>query len=108
LIDRAFIAVHPASGKRCLVLIQDTINAAGFGGAVAALNKAANLLKEEGMRVLCIANVIGASSKTRSQSNFTFPYILVRDSEIDKFYSVNFAPAIRFLRKRHVLRSSNL
>eukprot|EP00978_Attheya_sp_CCMP212_P041336 scaffold235684_cov50-Attheya_sp.AAC.2 len=98
-IDRAFIAVHKDDmTKECLVLVQDKINAEGFPKAVKDLNTAAKLLKTIDRPVLCIANVIGAGHLSKSQANFEHPYVLVRDSEVDSFYSVNFAPAIRFLR----------
>jgi hypothetical protein len=102
-VDRAFIAVHKDdTTKECLVLVQDKINAEGFPKAVKDLNAAANLLKTFDRPVLCIANVIGAGNLTKSQAIFKHPYVLVRDIEVDSFYSVNFAPAIRFLRSRHV------
>ena len=99
-IDRFFMA-DTKSGKKCLVLYQDKINAAGFPNAVEDLNLAAKILTEKlKVEVLCIANVIDASGQTRSQSNFEYPYLLVRDSELDEFYTTNFAPAMRFLRTR--------
>jgi hypothetical protein len=97
-IDRFFIAVTK-DGKKCLVLYQDKINAVGFTKAVGDLNLAADILTAGlAMPVLCIANVIGASSETIKQSVFKHPYVLVRDSELDSFYTPNFAPAIQFLR----------
>ena len=99
-IDRFFMA-DTKNGKKCLVLYQDKINAAGFPNAVEDLNLAAKILtKKLKVEVLCIANVIDASGQTRSQSNFEYPYLLVRDSELDEFYTTNFAPAMRFLRTR--------
>jgi hypothetical protein len=102
-VDRAFIAVHKDdTTKECLVLVQDKINAEGLPKAVKDFNTAAKLLKTFDRPVLCIANVIGAGNLTKSQAIFKHPYVLVRDIEVDSFYSVNFAPAIRFLRSRHV------
>ena len=99
-IDRFFVA-QTKDEKKCLVLYQDKINAAGFPDAVNDLNLAARILtKKLAMPVLCIANVIGASSQTRSQSRFDYPHLLVRDSELDAFYTPNFSPAMRFLRTR--------
>jgi hypothetical protein len=101
-VDRAFVAVHKDDAtKECLVLVQDKINARGFPKAVKDLNLAAAILKTASRPVLCIANVVGAGPLTTSQGGFEHPYVLVRDSEVDSFYSVNFAPAIRFLRSRH-------
>ena len=106
-IDRFFMA-DTKSGKKCLVLYQDKINAAGFPDAVKDLNLAAKILTEElKVHVLCIANVIDASDQTRSLLNFKYPYLLVRDSELDKFYTTNFAPAMRFLRTRFRNQGAN-
>ena len=105
MIDRFFLAEGAGENGRirnCLVLYQDKVNAAGFTGAVVGMNRAANLVQQncDGLSVLCIVNVIGASARTRKQSEFKFPYALVRDAEVDGFYSTQFAPAIRFLRER--------
>ena len=105
MIDRFFLAEGAGENGRirnCLVLYQDKVNAAGFTGAVAGLNRAANLVQQncDGLSVLCIVNVIGASERTRRQKEFEFPYVVVRDAEVDGFYSTQFAPAIRFLRER--------
>jgi len=83
-LDRAFVAVHPRTDEHCLILIQDNINATGFAVAVAALNQAAQLLQQYVPRVLCIANVVGASQVTIKQGDFNFPHILVRDTEIHR------------------------
>lgn len=100
-IDRFFVAQAKDESQKCLVLYQDKINAAGFPNAVKDLNLAARILKQNlNMPVLCIANVIGASSQTRSQSRFEYPYVLVRDEELDGFYTTNFSHAMRFLRTR--------
>jgi hypothetical protein len=102
-IDRFFVAVTRDGNNKCLVLYQDKINAVGFTKAVDDLNLAADILKTRlAMPVLCIANVIGASGETIKQSEFKHPCVLVRDSELDRFYTPNFAPAIQFLRTRFV------
>lgn len=94
-IDRFFVA-ETKQEERCLVLYQDKINSTGFPGAVEDLYLAAKILtKELSMPVLCIANVIGASDHASSQSKFEYPYLLVRDSELEDFYTTNFAPAMR-------------
>lgn len=54
----------------------------------------------DGLSVLCIVNVIGASERTRKQNEFEFPYVLVRDAEVDGFYSTQFVPVRRFLREQ--------
>ena len=107
-IDRFFVASDGKIGStQCLVLYQDKVNSASFSEAVKKLMKAVDLLKpfleEMKMRVLCIANVIGAG-ETGAQSNFTVPYVLVRDTgkEIEAFYSVHFAPAIRHMRRKWI------
>ena len=104
-IDRAFMAKAAGSDLRCLVLAQAKVNKADFSKAVKLLNAAAALLAQEtGIHdVLCIANVIGASSGTRAQSNFNVPYILIRDHEVKDFFSVNFAVPIEFARRHHFL-----
>jgi len=67
--------------------------------------EAGALLKEKhsDMEVLCILNVIGAGSKTTSQQGLNFPYVLVRDWELEMFYTAHFAPVARFIRQRHVI-----
>jgi hypothetical protein len=101
LIDRAFVAVHPRGGN-CLVLAQDKVNATTFAKAITDLNEAAALLsaKHNIIDVLVVVNVIGASDKTRFQDHLNFPYILVRSIEVDGFYSINFAPMVRYARER--------
>jgi hypothetical protein len=97
-VDRAFVARHP-DGKRRLVLIQDKINAAGFADAVTALNRGEAIARaRRSCAVYC------KYQHTRKQKDFDFPYILISDNEVAEFYTVNFAPAIRFLRKRHEQR----
>eukprot|EP00522_Entomoneis_paludosa_P001263 CAMPEP_0172470944 /NCGR_PEP_ID=MMETSP1065-20121228/67556_1 /TAXON_ID=265537 /ORGANISM="Amphiprora paludosa, Strain CCMP125" /LENGTH=663 /DNA_ID=CAMNT_0013229021 /DNA_START=434 /DNA_END=2425 /DNA_ORIENTATION=+ len=104
LIDRAFIAMHPLSGDECFVLIQDKVNK-DVSKAVEDLNSAARLIKGKhpSMEVLCIVNVIGATSNTAAQDNLEYSHVLVREDELDAFYSVNFAPVARFARLRHEL-----
>jgi len=102
-IDRACVAEHPASGERCLVIYQDKASAAKFSEAVDCLNKAANALESGFKSVLCIAQVIGASDAMRAQQNFEHPYILIRDHEVESFYTRTFAPAVRFIRDRNSL-----
>lgn len=98
-VDRFFFV--GGGSNWCLILYQDKINATSFGDAVAKLNLAAEMaINHLDCKVLCIANVIGASTRTTAQNNFKFPHVLVRDSEIDKFYTSHFAPAIRVLRER--------
>jgi hypothetical protein len=53
------------------------------------------------MPVLVVAQVIGASESTRAQHECTHPYLLVRDIEVNVFYTPTFAPAVHFLRSRH-------
>jgi hypothetical protein len=104
LIDRAFVAVHP-NGGNCLVLAQDKVNATTFPKAVTDLNEAAALLAAKtGIHdVLVVVNEIGASDKTKSQDQLNVPYILVRSIEVDDFYSINFAPMVRYARERALL-----
>lgn len=104
LIDRAFVDVHP-NGGNCLVLAQDKVNATTFSKAISDLNEAATLLSENtGIHdVLVVINVIGASDKTKSQVHLLFLYILVRSIEVDDFYSINFAPMVRFTQERAFL-----
>mmetsp|Transcript_26748 Transcript_26748/g.63795 ORF Transcript_26748/g.63795 Transcript_26748/m.63795 type:complete len:670 (-) Transcript_26748:1516-3525(-) len=100
-VDRFFLAKREDSSLY-LVLYQDKINAEGFTDAVKKINLAVNMIKENlpTYKVLCILNVIGASSQTKKQSDLVAPYVLVRNDEIERFYTVHFAPAIRFLRQR--------
>ena len=105
-IDRIFVALHPVDKEKCLVIIQDKVNASDFPSACAKLQMAADLLSEAHSfkQVLLIANVIGASEGTSAQSKFTWPYILVRgDEEVRKYYSVNFADIVLYARRRHLL-----
>jgi len=104
LIDRAFIAKHNDTGDECFVLIHDKLNG-DMAKAVKDLNSAARLIKawHLNMEVLCIVNLIGATSRSRNHKHLEFPYVLVRDDELDSFYSVNFAPVARFARSRHDL-----
>lgn len=99
-MDRFFVIKH--GEEDWLVLAQDKINATSFADAVKKLNFAVDLIKEKipKMKVFCIANVIGASDQTRKQDEFKCPYLLVRDHEIDDFYTVHFGPAFSFLRTR--------
>lgn len=109
LIDRAFVA-HHENGEKCFVLIQDKLNK-DVPKAVKDLNAVAGLIKGKHaskFHILGIVNVIGATSNTTSQSKLLYPYVTVRESELDAFYSVNFAPAARFARRRHELSSSSL
>jgi hypothetical protein len=108
LIDRAFIAVHPNGGV-CLVLAQDKVNATTFSKAITDLNEAAALLSaKSGIHdVLVIVNVIGASDNTKSQHRLEFPYILARNTEVDDFYSINFAPMVRYARDRALLSNES-
>lgn len=107
-VDRFFVASDGKEGStQCLVLYQDMVNSASFSEAVTKLIFAVKSLKpfleEKKMRVLCIANVIGAGNTfTSAQSKFTVPFVLVRNKEIEAFYSVHFAPAIRHMRRKWV------
>jgi mRNA-degrading endonuclease HigB of HigAB toxin-antitoxin module len=109
LIDRAFVAVHP-NGENCLVLAQDKVNRTTFTKAITDLNEAATLLSANtGIHdVLVVVTVIGASDRTKSQIRLKFPHILVRSIEVDDFYSVNFAPLVRYARKRACLSTGVL
>jgi hypothetical protein len=88
-------------GIGVLLYVQDKINQDGFPDAVDDLSKAADVLsKVVGAPVLCVAHVIGAADQTRAHTRFRHAYILVRDAEVDAFYTPSFAPAIRFVRAR--------
>ena len=104
-IDRAVIASHRVSGEQCLVLYQDKINKNSFADAVRALNAAANAFRtvDPTLKILCVAQVVGATLDTTAQSSFEHPYLLVRDPEVIKFFTPTFAPAVTFLRARHEL-----
>ena len=99
LIDRAFVASY--GRDQAVVLIQDKLNK-DVPKAVKDLNTAANLIREQNqeMEVLCIVNVIGAGSATTAQDSLEYPYALVREQELDAFYSVNFSGVARFARQR--------
>jgi hypothetical protein len=58
------------------------------------------------MEVLCIVNVVGASNKTTAGKRLRYPHVLVREDELDDFYSVNFAPIARFAPQCHELSST--
>jgi hypothetical protein len=109
LIDRAAVARHcKRRHETCPVLYQDKINADGMPAAVQALNAAATAFKGQYTQILCVASVTGASELTRAQDKFRFPYLLVRDGEVAKYYTPTFAPAIRFVRARHVISDPRL
>lgn len=100
-IDRACIA-----RDICLVLYQDKINAAGFPAAVTSLNKAAKMLGEGAFKntpVLCVVDAIGAG-ETIKQDGLNFPYLLIKSGVILGIldYTVQFSPAIQFLKNRHL------
>jgi hypothetical protein len=105
-IDRAVVAHHSVRPvERCLVLYQDNIHSQSFSAAVEALNTAADAFVSEGWKksqILCVAHVIGASKDTRSQSDFKYPYLLVRDHELNLFYTPSLAPTLMFARSRHL------
>jgi hypothetical protein len=102
-VDRAVLVSHCITGEKCLVLIQDRVYKKGLPKAVDALNCAADALRKVlDVPVLCIANVVGATLTT-AQDNFRYPFILVRDPEVESFYTTTFASAIRFVRQRHAL-----
>lgn len=102
LIDRAFVASY--DGDKAVVLIQDKLSK-DVPKAVRDLNTAANLILAQNseMEVLCVVNVIGAGQATTAQDSLEHPYILVREAELDKFYSVNFSCVARFARQRKEL-----
>lgn len=104
LVDRAFIARHISSGDKCFVLILDRLNK-DIPKAVKDLNSAASLIKAKhpSIEVLCIVNVIDATSRSTAQTSLDYPHVLVREDEVDAFYSVNFAQVARFARRRHEL-----
>ena len=105
LIDRAFVA---SNGRdQAAVLIQDKLNK-DVPKAVKDLNTAANLIRAQNteMEVLCIVNVIGAGAATTAQQSLEHPYTLVREGELDGFYSVNFSGVARFARQRKELANS--
>lgn len=101
LIDRAFIAKN-GNGEECFVLMQDKVNDDVPKG-VNGLNKAGDLLKKmhPGIEILCILNIIGAGDRTTEQGDLKYSFVLVRESELDTFYTVHFAPVAKFIRERH-------
>jgi len=104
-IDRAYVATHP-DGQFCLVLSQDTVNAADFASACEKLNMAATMLTKSSTlkKVLLIVHVIGAGELTRAQEKLNWPFILIRcRKEVSMFYSVNFGDMVWFSRERHLL-----
>eukprot|EP00971_Amphidinium_carterae_P313882 6238303-Amphidinium_carterae.2 len=110
LIDRAVVAERQSDDGSCLVLYQDKLNK-DLPGAVKALNAAADAFKAEGWfddkwKLLCVAHIADASAGTWSQDKFKHPYVLVRSSELDAFYTPTFAPAISFLNGCHRLSAS--
>jgi hypothetical protein len=46
---------------------------------------------------------VGASDNTKSQVRLNYPYILVRSIVVDAFYSINFAPMVRYARDRFLM-----
>jgi len=105
LIDRAFVASY--GRDQAVVLIQDKLNK-DVPKAVKDLNTAANLIQAQHteMEVLCIVNVIGVGTATTAQDSLEHPYTLVREGELDGFYSVNFSGVARFARQRKELAYS--
>lgn len=106
-VDRFFVT--KCKDETLIVLYQDKINAEGFSDAVQKLNFAVDMIKKNlpEYKVLCVLDVVGASSQTRKQNDLKSPYVLVRSDEIEQFYSVHFAPAIQFLRKRFLDRGGD-
>ena len=106
-IDRACVATGD-DNEECLVLYQDKINK-DLSAAVKALNRAAKLLMEANpsLTVLCVAQVLGASDDTTAQNKFEFSYLLIRTGDVSSFYSPTFAPALQYVRDRHVLGPEN-
>ena len=105
LIGRAFVS---SDGRdQAAVLIQYKLNK-DVPKAVKDLNTAANLIRAQNteMEVLCIVNVIGAGAATTAQQSLEHPYTLVREGELDDFYSVNFSGVARFARQRKELANS--
>lgn len=101
-VDRAFVALGNES-DHFVVLFQDKIND-DPPKAVAGLTSAAKLMSDAGWeRVLCVAHVVDASTRTRAQNAFEYPYLLIRSDQLNEYYSLNFAPAIRYVRDRHQL-----
>ncbi|CAB9528265.1 hypothetical protein SEMRO_2185_G318130.1 [Seminavis robusta] len=105
LIDRAFVASY--GRDQAVVLIQDKLSK-DEPKAVKDLNAAANLIRAQNteMEVLCIVNIIGAGAATTAQDSLEHPYTLVREDELDGFYSVNFSGVARFARQRKELANS--
>ena len=102
--DRLVIG-HHTNGSQCMIIYQDKINNDVPKACNDLSNAATLLIKETGIeKVLLVLNVVGASDKTRKQEELKFPYILVCDSEIRSFYSLNFASMVEFVTKRHNLR----
>jgi hypothetical protein len=102
-IDRACLIAHnpgQAGSQRALLCAHDNINGA-LPDAVHALDKAAGVLSAAvGVPVLCMAQVFGNMSDTAAQEGLHHPYVLVRDHEVEAFYTPSFAPAIHFVRAR--------
>jgi hypothetical protein len=99
-VDRAFVALGN-EGDYFVVLCQDKINN-DLPKAVAGLSNAAKLMFDAGWeRVLCVAHVVDASARTRAQEAFEYPYLLIRSDQLTDYYSLHFAPAIRYVRDRH-------
>eukprot|EP00971_Amphidinium_carterae_P035324 695570-Amphidinium_carterae.1 len=103
-VDRLCVAQN--GDAMCLVLYQDKLNKS-LPEAVEALNAAAELFKKEGWKVLCVAHVVGASACTTKQKDFLHPYMLVRGSELETFYTPSFSPAVHFLKARHSIASGS-
>ena len=102
------LASHPAIDRACLIsdersntallIAQDKVNG-DLSKTVQDLNTAADKLGAAlKVSVLCVAHVVGASDKTTAQQGFRHAYILVREQEVEEFYTPTFARAIRFLR----------
>ena len=87
-------------GSEVLCLFQSKINA-DVAGAIEGLNQAAEELGALKVPVLCVAHVVGASDKTTAQQGFRHAYILVREQEVEQFYTPTFARATHFLHARH-------
>jgi hypothetical protein len=108
-VDRVCVVVQKeCSEPACIVLYQDKLGKNGFSKAVDDLNSAATLLEKKfHLPILCIVNTVDATNLTRHQMEFSFPYLLVRQPELNQFYGPVFAAAIEHVAERHKLMNAN-
>mmetsp|Transcript_14612 Transcript_14612/g.22241 ORF Transcript_14612/g.22241 Transcript_14612/m.22241 type:complete len:352 (-) Transcript_14612:164-1219(-) len=102
-IDRAFVGLEETTSLEWIVLYQDKIDK-NLPLAVKSLNLAGQAFKKQfpNRSILCVANVIETADVTIAQAKFMFPYIVVRKSLWNQFYSPTFAHVITYIRARQV------